>query len=165
MVWLIILFFLTAVFKRKVLEFHHYGEGSDDASTTTTWSPVTTATEPKDTTRSSTTSIQDRLDDSIQEAIGILTTHQRFMEKQRTTLADQRRKRSLELPRTVSSKRLAEGVHTGGASEGIGGAEGGEDAKGGKGCGQREVTHAEKNRKRKLKKRKAKEKQFKHQET
>ena len=163
-----------------MLELHQYntyGEDISDASTSSSEdlsqsydpllsaSPVTTATEPKDDTTtcahacSTTTSTTgDELDESVREAIGVLTTHQRFMDRQRT-LADQHRKRSSELPRTVPSRRVAESASTGGTG-------GEEEMTGkGKGCGRREVTQAEKNRKRKLKKRKAKEKRFKLQET
>ena len=47
----------------------------------------------------------------------MLTTHQHFMDKQRT-LAYKHRKRNLELPKTVSSKRATEGSSTGGLEEG-----------------------------------------------
>lgn len=162
---------LCTVFKRKVLELHHKDTYGDDASTGSSddssehcnphsRSPVTTAAEPTTcTTTSNTTIASDQLDQSVQEALGVLTAHRRFLDRQ-SMLADQHRKRNLELPRTVSSKRAAESANMGEEKE-----EGGTKGKEREGRGQREVTQAEKNRKRKLKKRKAREKRFKLQDT
>lgn len=133
------------MFRSKVLEVHYHDTVSENSDEELGGGShcVRVSLEGAPLNREPDSVCHGEEEEQEQDAISILKKHSGFMEKQ--TLIAEHYKRSKELARTVSSKRLIDDSLASG-----------ESARDKRGKWKMTKTQAEKNRKRKLKKKKAK---------